>query len=175
MSEKPLVAVMMGSDSDYEAMIPCLTTLEEFGVPYALSAYSAHRAPDQAAEFLSDWRIGVIIAAASMAAALPGFAASKVRRPVIGVALEAPPFNGIDSLLSMLQMPPDVPVATVTVGKHGPRNAALLAIQILAVGDKDLDMKLGEWYNARRTKAVGKHDSVLRLDERRHNPPATEG
>ena len=129
----------MGSKSDSEAMQSCTDTLEEFGVPYELIIASAHRAPEKVAE----WSKGaaargmkVIIGAAGKAAALPGVVASHTTLPVIGVPMKTSDLGGLDSLLSIVQMPKGVPVACVAI--NGSRNAALLAIQIIATGDAEL-------------------------------------
>ena len=129
----------MGSKSDSEAMQPCTDTLEEFGVPYELIVASAHRAPEKVAE----WSKGaaargmkVIIGAAGKAAALPGVVASHTTLPVIGVPMKTSDLGGLDSLLSIVQMPKGVPVACVAI--NGARNAALLAVQIIATGDEEL-------------------------------------
>ena len=139
MPGEPLVGIIMGSKSDSEAMQPCTDTLEEFGVPYELIIASAHRAPEKVAE----WSKGaaargmkVIIGAAGKAAALPGVVASHTTLPVIGVPMKTSDLGGLDSLLSIVQMPKGVPVACVAI--NGSRNAALLAIQIIATGDAEL-------------------------------------
>ncbi len=139
MPGEPLVGIIMGSKSDSEAMQPCTDTLEEFGVPYELIVASAHRAPEKVAE----WSKGaaargmkVIIGAAGKAAALPGVVASHTTLPVIGVPMKTSDLGGLDSLLSIVQMPKGVPVACVAI--NGARNAALLAIQIIATGDAEL-------------------------------------
>ena len=139
MPGEPLVGIIMGSKSDSEAMQLCTDTLEEFGVPYELIVASAHRAPEKVAE----WSKGaaargmkVIIGAAGKAAALPGVVASHTTLPVIGVPMKTSDLGGLDSLLSIVQMPKGVPVACVAI--NGARNAALLAIQIIATGDAEL-------------------------------------
>ena len=132
------VAIIVGSDSDWPAMEGCYKTLREFGVPTEVQVLSAHRTPDKLASFVqgADERgIGVFIAGAGMAAALPGAVAACTALPVIGVPLVSGALQGVDSLLSIVQMPPGVPVATVGVGEAGARNAALLAVQILATAD----------------------------------------
>ena len=138
MPGEPLVGIIMGSKSDSEAMQPCTDTLEEFGVPYELIVASAHRAPEKVAE----WSKGaaargmkVIIGAAGKAAALPGVVASHTTLPVIGVPMKTSDLGGLDSLLSIVQMPKGVPVACVAI--NGARNAALLAVQIIATGDEE--------------------------------------
>jgi len=148
------VAVLMGSKSDLEVMTPAFTTLEEFGVPYEKKVISAHRAPVLLEEYASSARqrgIDIIIAGAGAAAALPGVAAAFTTVPVIGVPIAGKAFGGLDALLSMVQMPPGVPVATVGVG--GSKNAALLAIQILAMTDAALQEKLQAFRKA-QTEAI---------------------
>lgn len=139
MSENPLVGVIMGSASDDEAVRPCIETLEKFSVPYEKIVASAHRAPDKVAAWASgaaDRGIKVIIGAAGKAAALPGVVASHTTLPVIGIPIKTSDLGGMDSLLSIVQMPKGVPVATVAI--NGSMNAALLAIQILALSDAEL-------------------------------------
>ena len=134
MSElKPLVAVIMGSKSDWEVMQQCATQLKELGVPFEAKAISAHRTPDLLHRFITQAAgrgIEVIIAAAGGAAHLAGVAAALTPLPVLGVPMESK-LDGLDSLLSMVQMPAGVPVGTLAVGKAGARNAALLAVAIL--------------------------------------------
>ena len=132
----------MGSKSDSEAMQPCTDTLEEFGVPYELIVASAHRAPEKVAEWskgAAERGMKVIIGAAGKAAALPGVVASHTTLPVIGVPMKTSDLGGLDSLLSIVQMPKGVPVACVAI--NGARNAALLAVQIIATGDEELAAK----------------------------------
>ena len=138
------VAIIMGSDSDLPVVKKAADTLESFGVPYEMHVYSAHRTPVQARDFSANARengFGVIIAAAGMAAHLAGALAANTTLPVIGIPMKSSIFaNGLDALLSTVQMPSGIPVATVAV--DGAVNAALLAIQILAVTDADLAAKL---------------------------------
>lgn len=138
------VAIIMGSDSDLPVVQKAADTLRSFGVPYEMHVYSAHRTPQQAHDFSVNARnngFGVIIAAAGMAAHLAGALAANTTLPVIGIPMKTTAFsNGIDALLSTVQMPSGIPVATVAV--DGAVNAALLAIQILAVTDADLAQKL---------------------------------
>ena len=137
MSKKPIVAVVLGSASDVEVMQPCLETLRELEVPHELRILSAHRTPDACADFARtavDRGIQVLIAAAGMAAHLPGVLAASTPVPVIGVPLKSP-LGGHEALYSIVQMPGGVPVACVAVGRAGPVNAALLAVQILGVAD----------------------------------------
>jgi len=141
MAERAKVALLMGSDSDWPTMEICYSTLREFDVPAVVRVLSAHRTPEQLRSFMlgaEQERIAVFIAAAGMAAALPGAVAAYTERPVIGVPLPAEPLRGVDSLLSIVQMPPGMPVATMAVGKAGAKNAALLAVQILALADPTL-------------------------------------
>ena len=132
------VGVVLGSDSDLEPMRPCLTTLKEFGIAYEVRVISAHRTPDAAhtyAKTAAERGLEAIIAAAGGAAHLAGVLASLTPLPVIGVPMPTSALSGMDSLLSVVQMPSGVPVATVAVGKSGPVNAAVLAAQILATAD----------------------------------------
>jgi phosphoribosylaminoimidazole carboxylase PurE protein len=136
------VAVVMGSDSDLEVMQSCVEQLREFAIDPVVRILSAHRTPQAAGEFARTAEargVKVIIAAAGMAAHLAGALAAWTTLPVIGVPLAAEPgLHGLDALLSTVQMPPGVPVATVAIGKSGAKNAALLAVQILALSDVSL-------------------------------------
>ena len=137
----PRVAILMGSDSDLPVMAECARVLEEYGVPYDARVLSAHRTPDAAARYArtaGDRGIEVLVAGAGGAAHLAGALAAHSTLPVIGVPLAGSPLAGFDSLLSTVQMPPGVPVATVGVGPMGAKNAGHLAAQILAVGDAAL-------------------------------------
>lgn len=139
------VAILMGSANDADKMTPAREQLEHFGVEHEVWAMSAHRTPQAVQEFVSSARsngFGVIIAAAGMAAHLAGACAANTTLPVIGVPLSGGALDGIDSLYSTVQMPPGMPVATVAV--NGAANAALLAVQVLAVTDADLEAKLAE-------------------------------
>ena len=139
------VGIIMGSRSDHETMAEAARILEELGVSYELEVVSAHRTPDRMfayAEAAESRGIEVIIAGAGGAAHLPGMTASKTVLPVIGVPVLSSALNGIDSLLSIVQMPRGVPVATVAIGKAGAANAGLLAARILASGDPELREKL---------------------------------
>ena len=147
MSPELQVAVVMGSESDREVMEVCLGELEKLGVRSELRVSSAHRTPDATREYVEDaLRRGakVFIAGAGMSAALPGFIASLTTRPVIGIPIPSGMPNGIDALLSMVQMPPGVPVATVAVGKAGAKNAAVLAAEILSLGARKYEAALTE-------------------------------
>jgi phosphoribosylaminoimidazole carboxylase PurE protein len=159
------VAVVMGSDADMEVMQICIEQLRDFGVEPKVRIISAHRTPKIAAEFAENAArngIKIIIAGAGMAAHLAGAMAARTVLPVIGVPLVSPSgLAGVDALLSTVQMPPGVPVATVTVGKAGAKNAAILAVQILALSDKDLRAKLARFKKAQQ-KSVIEKDSALR-------------
>src|SRR3954452_16079452 len=157
MTAKPLVAVIMGSRSDLKVMQPALDVLDELKVPYEASVVSAHRTPDRMFEFASSAEsrgIEVIIAAAGGAAHLPGMVAAKTTLPVLGVPIPATQLNGLDSLLSIVQMPKGVPVGTLAIGKPGAANAALLAASILALNDGALRDRLKAWRNARQQEVL---------------------
>ena len=139
------VAILMGSDSDLPIMEDAAKALEEFGVSYDIQVLSAHRSPELVSEFASKARekgFKVIIAGAGGAAHLAGVIAAHTTLPVIGVPINSSPLNGFDSLLSTVQMPAGIPVATVAVGKAGARNAGILAVQILSLSDNRLAQKL---------------------------------
>jgi phosphoribosylaminoimidazole carboxylase PurE protein len=144
---KPKVLIVMGSDSDLPVMEETAGILKEFGLTYLITVASAHRTPERTLKIVKDAEkkgVEVIIAGAGMAAHLPGVIASHTILPVIGIPLDASPLKGMDALLSIVQMPPGIPVATVAVGKAGAKNAAILAVQILAVKDSALSKKLIE-------------------------------
>jgi 5-(carboxyamino)imidazole ribonucleotide mutase len=141
----PKIGVIMGSSSDWETMKHACDILEELQVPYEKQVVSAHRTPDLMFEYAENARsrgIQVIIAGAGGAAHLPGMVAAKTTLPVIGVPVQSRALNGLDSLLSIVQMPGGVPVATVAIGKAGATNAGLLAAQILGINDSELARKL---------------------------------
>lgn len=141
MTDGPLVGVMMGSHSDWETIKNTASTLESLGISWEARVLSAHRTPDETAEYAAEAQgrgIKVIIAAAGGAAALPGAVAAKTPIPVIGVPVKGWATDGLDSLLSMAQMPRGVPVATVAIGRTGAVNAALLAGRILALSDPEI-------------------------------------
>lgn len=143
----PLVGILMGSDSDLSTMQEAGKVLEAFGVPYVMHVASAHRTPDRVHRFAREARrrgLRVLIAGAGAAAHLAGVLASQVTLPVIGVPMESGPLQGLDALLSTVQMPGGIPVATVAIGRAGARNAGLLAVQILAISDRTLERKLLE-------------------------------
>ena len=141
------ISIIIGSKSDYEVMKSCTETLESFGVPHELVISSAHRSPERTKEYVNkaeEKGAQVFIAAAGMAAHLAGVLSSKTVKPIIGVPMSASALSGIDALLSTVQMPAGMPVATVAIGKAGAINSAYLAMQILALGDEDLRIKLLE-------------------------------
>ena len=158
------VAVVMGSDSDMDVMQSCIEQLGYFGIEPAVRIISAHRTPQIAVDFAQTAAqngIKVIIAAAGMAAHLAGALAAKTTLPVIGVPLiSSSGLEGIDALLSTLQMPPGVPVATVAIGKAGAKNAAILAVQILALADSNLREKLTEFKKAQEKKVIEKDSAI---------------
>lgn len=141
------VSIIMGSKSDYEIMKNCADTLEEFGVKYELIISSAHRSPERTKTYIKQAEekgAKVFIAAAGMAAHLAGALAATTTKPVIGVPMKGGAMDGMDAMLSTVQMPSGMPVATVALGKAGAVNAAYLAMQILAITDKELAIKLKE-------------------------------
>lgn len=143
-----MVAVVMGSQSDKPVMAECFRYLDYFGISFQEHILSAHRTPDETAEFARNaGRAGIklIIAAAGMAAHLPGVIAAHTTLPVIGVPLAGSELNGVDALYSIVQMPSGVPVATVAIGKAGAINAAVLAAEILALSDQRIHQKLLEF------------------------------
>src|SRR5277367_888624 len=145
MDEKPLVGVIMGSKSDWETMTHASKTLTDFGVPHETRVVSAHRTPQLLAEYATgaaERVLEAIIAGAGGAAHLPGMAAAYTILPVLGVPIESKTLKGMDSLLSIVQMPAGIPVATLAIGKAGAINAALLAISILANSRPELREKL---------------------------------
>ena len=142
------VGIVMGSDSDLGVMQETTRILKQFGVPYEITVASAHRSPDRAAGFATTARkrgIRVIIAGAGHAAHLAGSMAAHTSLPVIGVPIDSSCLQGFDALLSTVQMPPGIPVATVSIGKSGARNAGILAVQILALSDEVLETKLADF------------------------------
>lgn len=139
------VAIIMGSDSDLPVVEKAITTLDEYGVPYEVHVYSAHRTPIEARDFAVNAKangFGAMIAAAGKAAHLAGAIAANTTLPVIGIPVKSSTLDGLDALLSTVQMPSGIPVATVAI--DGAANAALLAIQILAVSDDELAQKLAD-------------------------------
>lgn len=141
MSSKPQVGILMGSDSDLPVMEEAVKVLKEFGIAYEMTVSSAHRTPKRTSDYAKSAQergIKVIIAGAGSAAHLAGFIAAETTLPVIGVPIDSSPLNGLDSLLSTVQMPGGVPVASMAIGKAGAKNAGLFAAQILATSDERL-------------------------------------
>ncbi|TLM65641.1 MAG: 5-(carboxyamino)imidazole ribonucleotide mutase [Deltaproteobacteria bacterium] len=148
MSDKPLVSILMGSDSDYEVMVEAARALDQFGVPFEMTVSSAHRTPERTAGIVRSARergVKVIIAGAGAAAHLAGVVAAETTLPVIAVPIDCTSLSGLDALLAMVQMPAGIPVATVAIGKAGARNAGILAVQMLALHDADLTRRLVEF------------------------------
>ncbi|HET8900947.1 MAG TPA: 5-(carboxyamino)imidazole ribonucleotide mutase [Holophagaceae bacterium] len=157
MAEHPLVGIIMGSKSDWETMEHAASTLRDLGVAFEAEVVSAHRTPDKLfryCETAEDRGIQVIIAGAGGAAHLPGMAASKTKLPVLGVPVQSKTLNGLDSLLSIVQMPAGIPVATLAIGKAGAINAALLAASILALSDPGLAARLEAFREAQTAKVL---------------------
>lgn len=156
---KPIVSVIMGSKTDYSTLGKSCLLLEEFGIPYETLVVSAHRTPERMFEYAKSAKsrgIRVIIAGAGGAAHLPGMVASLTILPVIGVPVKSKTLNGLDSLLSIVQMPAGVPVATVAIGEAGAKNAAILAASILAIENKDISRQL-EDFKSRQKASVPLH------------------
>jgi len=154
----PLVGVIMGSRSDYQVLEPGIEILRELQVPHEKRIVSAHRTPDWMFEYASTAErrgLQVIIAAAGGAAHLPGMVASKTILPVLGVPVPATMLNGIDSLLSIVQMPKGVPVGTLAIGQPGAANAALLAASICALNNSELRERIRAWRLARQKEVLG--------------------
>ena len=163
MANQPVVAVLMGSKSDLPVVEGAFKVFDEFGIPYEAHAMSAHRTPVEAMEFAANAEkngFKVVICAAGMAAHLGGVVAAHTTLPVIGIPIASEPFNWLDALFSIVQMPPGIPVAAVTAGKAGGKNAALYAVSILALGDAALAEKLKE-FRRKQTAQVLKADAEL--------------
>ena len=143
-----LIGIIMGSDSDAPVMQEAAKVLKQFDISYEVGVYSAHRSPHRTLEYVRSARdrgLKVIIAGAGSSAHLAGVTAAETTLPVIGVPIDSSPLTGFDSLMSTVQMPPGVPVATMGVGKSGATNAAILAVQILALSDSGLSQRLVEY------------------------------
>ncbi|EWH20152.1 MULTISPECIES: 5-(carboxyamino)imidazole ribonucleotide mutase [Bacillus] len=161
---QPLLGVIMGSTSDWETMKHACGILDELGIPFEKKVVSAHRTPDLMFEYAETARergLKVIIAGAGGAAHLPGMVAAKTTLPVIGVPVQSKALNGLDSLLSIVQMPGGVPVATVAIGKAGAVNAGLLAAQILSAFDKELAERLDERRESIRQTVLESSDQLV--------------
>ncbi|TAI50104.1 5-(carboxyamino)imidazole ribonucleotide mutase [Bacillus paralicheniformis] len=161
---QPLLGVIMGSTSDWETMKHACGILDELGIPFEKKVVSAHRTPDLMFEYAETARergLKVIIAGAGGAAHLPGMVAAKTTLPVIGVPVQSKALNGLDSLLSIVQMPGGVPVATVAIGKAGAVNAGLLAAQILSAFDEKLAGRLDERRDSIRQTVLESSDHLV--------------
>jgi len=155
-TQSPLVGILMGSKSDWETMQAAAKILDDFGVPYEAKVASAHRSPELVTEYVKSAEshgLEVIIAAAGLAAHLPGVVAAQTLLPVLGVPMQGQALGGLDALLSIAQMPGGVPVGTLAIGSHGAKNAALLAVRILANSRPELREKLRE-YHAKMAEQV---------------------
>ena len=158
---KPQVAIIMGSDSDWPTMEAAYQVCREFGVACEVRVVSAHRTPDDMASYAKSAHkrgLRVIIAGAGGAAHLPGMVASFTHLPVIGVPVHTKSMSGVDSLYSIVQMPPGVPVATVAI--NGAKNAGILAAQILGVADKDLAKRVADFKETMKSEVLGKADRL---------------
>ena len=152
------VAIIIGSDSDWKVMSKAAEVLKEFGLDAEITVASAHRTPEKDRDFVKNSSAKVFIAAAGMAAHLAGVVASFTTKPVIGVPMSSEPFRGLDALLSTVQMPGGVPVATMAV--NGAKNAALFAVEILALSDKNLEKKLSD-YRAKMAAEVEEKSKLV--------------
>ncbi|MDD7751431.1 MAG: 5-(carboxyamino)imidazole ribonucleotide mutase [bacterium] len=162
----PEIAIIMGSKSDLLSLKGAFDTLNSFNVEFTARVMSAHRTPDAAADFAKTAEangIKVIICAAGMAAHLAGVIAAHTTLPVIGIPMACEPFNGFDALLAMVQMPPGIPVATVTAGKAGAKNAALLAISMLALSNPELAAKL-KAFRSEQSRKVEDADASIQAE-----------
>lgn len=160
-----MISIVMGSDSDLPVLQGCMDTLRRLEIPYEVTVASAHRTPERASQLASTARargVKVIIAAAGMAAHLAGVLAAHTTLPVIGVPVAAS-LNGLDSLLSTVQMPPGIPVATMAIGKAGAKNAAIFAAQILATHDPEIARRLAAMKEAMAEEVVEKAKKVEQL------------
>lgn len=155
MNETPLIGILMGSDNDYDIMVEAAKALREFGVPFEMTVSSAHRSPERTGAYVRSARdrgLRVLIAGAGAAAHLAGVVAAETTLPVVAVPIDSSSLQGLDALLSMVQMPAGIPVATMAIGKAGARNAGLFAVQILATTDSALAGKLADY---KREMAAG--------------------
>jgi len=157
----PVIGIIMGSDSDLSSMQGAIDICKDFNVNFEVKIVSAHRTPDYMAEYAKSAKergIQIIIAGAGGAAHLPGMTASHTTLPVIGVPVQSKSLNGLDSLLSIVQMPGGIPVATVAIGQS--KNAGLLAIRILALNDNELSSKLDEYVNLMKNESMNKNNNI---------------
>ncbi len=167
MASNPKVAIVMGSISDKDVMAEAGKALTEFGIPFEAHVMSAHRTPDRVHDFVTEAYekgIRVFIAGAGKSAHLAGVVASLTCLPVIGVPMQTSDLGGLDSLLSTVQMPPGIPVATTAIGKAGARNAGLLAVSVLAVNNEELYRKL-KAFRASMATSIAKDDAQLQKED----------
>ena len=151
------VVIMMGSESDMSTMSEAAKILKEFGISFEMRVLSAHRVPDKTAKYAKELKsrgVKVVIAGAGGSAALAGFVSSLTPLPVIGIPIESTALNGLDSLLSTVQMPPGVPVAAVAIGKNGAKNAGLLALRILGLSNKKIQNALEKYRQTQAEKIL---------------------
>ncbi|MBX3448071.1 MAG: 5-(carboxyamino)imidazole ribonucleotide mutase [Planctomycetaceae bacterium] len=156
--DSPLVGIVMGSRSDWETMRHAAAILTDFQIPHECRIVSAHRTPDEMHEYgrtAADRGLRVIVAGAGGAAHLPGMLAAQTRLPVLGVPVKSQALQGLDSLLSIVQMPGGVPVGTLAIGEAGAKNAGLLAARILALHDEDVAQKLETFHREQHDRVVG--------------------
>ena len=162
-NKKPLVGIVMGSDSDFAVMEEALRVLDSFGISYEVTISSAHRSPRRTAEYARTAvarGLKILIVGAGSAAHLAGVIASETSLPVIGIPIDSSALKGIDSLLSTVQMPGGVPVATMAIGKAGARNAAVFAVQILSLANAGLRRKLFNFKQALETEVLKKAEAL---------------
>ncbi len=160
---KPFVAILMGSDSDLPTMQSTISVLKSFDVRYEVRIHSAHRTPEATHEYVTDAEkrgCQVFICAAGLAAHLAGAVSAITVRPVIGVPMDGGPLKGQDALLSTVMMPGGIPVATVAIGSAGAKNAAYLAVQIMAIADDDLAQELRDERETNKAKILARNDEV---------------
>jgi len=167
LKDKPIVSVVMGSDSDLPVMEEATKILEQFNIPYELFLTSAHRSPARTTTFAKNAQqrgIKVIIVGAGAAAHLAGVIASETLLPVIGVPIDATSLQGLDALLATVQMPGGIPVATMAIGKAGARNAALFSIRILSVENENMRNDLIKFVDNMAKEVARKHDNLVRVN-----------
>ena len=163
---KPVVGIMVGSDSDLPLIKETTGVLEELGISFEITIGSAHRTPERVAEYAStasDRGIRVIIAAAGLSAHLPGVIASKTLLPVIGVPVDSGPLNGVDALYSIVQMPGGIPVAAMAIGRAGARNAGIFAAQILALTEPRIAERLADYRRRMAESVESKADKLTEI------------
>ncbi len=176
--ESPLVGIVLGSDSDLEVLLDAVKVLDQLQIPHEVVVASAHRTPERTRRHVQDAvarGIRVLIASAGGSAALPGFLASETSLPVIGIPIASSPLNGLDSLLSMVQMPKRVPVATVAIGPWGAANAALLAAQILALSDEGIGKRLAAFKAVLASEVEERSRKVPERLKRKTRPQSENG